>query len=116
MQCELLDQQKELKTIEMETIEQLKLLHQNVVNLAKKFDLFEQKLQSQDLTPMQTATTTKIKTTRNSLNKLNQTITPNFHVLDIDDKSLNETNSSALINESINIKDLQQNKVISFKN
>lgn len=41
MQCELLDHQRELKTIEMETIEQLKLLHRNVTRLAKKFDLLE---------------------------------------------------------------------------
>jgi len=42
MQCELIDQQKELKSIEMETIEQLKMLHRNVSVLAKKFDMFEQ--------------------------------------------------------------------------
>jgi hypothetical protein len=41
MQCALLDQQKELKAIEYETMEQLKLLHQNLNRLAKKFDSFE---------------------------------------------------------------------------
>jgi hypothetical protein len=41
MQCELLEQQKELKNIEIETMEQLKLLHQNINRLAKKFDSFE---------------------------------------------------------------------------
>lgn len=41
MQCELIDQQKELKSIEMETIEQLKMLHRNVAVLAKKFEIFE---------------------------------------------------------------------------
>jgi hypothetical protein len=41
MQCELLEQQKELKNIEIETMEQLKLLHQNINRLSKKFDSFE---------------------------------------------------------------------------
>jgi hypothetical protein len=41
MQCELLDQQKELKNIELETMEHLRLLNQNISKLAKKFDSFE---------------------------------------------------------------------------
>lgn len=41
MQNELLEQQKELKNIEMETLEQLKLLQYNLNRLAKKFDSFE---------------------------------------------------------------------------
>ena len=41
MQCELLDQQKELKLIETDTLEQLRLLHTNISRLAKKFDSFE---------------------------------------------------------------------------
>jgi hypothetical protein len=41
MQCELLDQQKELKSIEMDTLEQLKQLHTNISRLARKFDAFE---------------------------------------------------------------------------
>lgn len=41
MQCELIDLQKELKTIEYETMDQLKMLHQNLNRLSKKFDNFE---------------------------------------------------------------------------
>jgi protein associated with RNAse G/E len=41
MQSELLDQQKELKSIEMDTLEQLKQLHTNISRLARKFDTFE---------------------------------------------------------------------------
>lgn len=41
MQCALLDQQKELKSIEYETMEQLKMLQQNLSQLAKKFNSFE---------------------------------------------------------------------------
>jgi hypothetical protein len=41
MQCDLLEQQKELKSIELDTIEQLKLLQQNISKLARKFDSFE---------------------------------------------------------------------------
>lgn len=41
MQHDLLEQQKELKTIEAETMEQLRLLHNNISKLAKKFDSFE---------------------------------------------------------------------------
>ena len=44
MQCELLDQQKELKVIELETMEHLKQLNQNISKLAKKFDSFEMSL------------------------------------------------------------------------
>jgi hypothetical protein len=41
MQHDLIEQQKELKTIEAETMEQLRLLHNNISKLAKKFDSFE---------------------------------------------------------------------------
>lgn len=41
IQNELLEQQKELRNIEMETLEQLKLLQYNLNRLAKKFDSFE---------------------------------------------------------------------------
>ena len=41
MQCDLLEQQKELKSIELDTIEQLKLLQQNISKLTRKFDSFE---------------------------------------------------------------------------
>lgn len=41
MQSELVEQQKELRSIESETMEQLKLLHANIGKLAKKFDSFE---------------------------------------------------------------------------
>lgn len=41
IQNELLEQQKELRNIEMETLEQLKLLQHNLNRLAKKFDSFE---------------------------------------------------------------------------
>jgi hypothetical protein len=41
MQCELLEQQKELKSIEMETMQQLKQLHENIHRLSRKFDAFE---------------------------------------------------------------------------
>lgn len=46
MQCELLDQQKELKTIELETMDHLRQLHQNISKLAGKFESFEQSLQT----------------------------------------------------------------------
>lgn len=48
MQCELLDQQKELKTIELETMDHLRQLHQNITKLAGKFESFEQSLQTGD--------------------------------------------------------------------
>ncbi len=41
MQCDLLEQQKELKSIELDTMEQLKLLQQNISKLTRKFDSFE---------------------------------------------------------------------------
>lgn len=41
MQCDLLEQQKELKSIELETMEQLRLLQQNIGKLTRKFDSFE---------------------------------------------------------------------------
>ncbi|CAF0903866.1 unnamed protein product [Brachionus calyciflorus] len=41
IQNELLEQQKELRSIEMETLEQLKLLQYNLNRLARKFDSFE---------------------------------------------------------------------------
>ena len=44
MQAELLNQQKELKMNENETIDQLKLLQQNLSRLTKKFDAFESKV------------------------------------------------------------------------
>lgn len=46
MQCELLDQQKELKTIELETMDHLRQLHQNITKLAGKFESFEHSLQA----------------------------------------------------------------------
>ena len=48
MQCELLDQQKELKTIELETMDHLRQLHQNISKLANKFESFELSLQTQN--------------------------------------------------------------------
>ena len=44
MQCELLEQQKELKTIELETMDHLRQLHQNISKLTSKFDSFEHNL------------------------------------------------------------------------
>ena len=44
MQCELLEQQKELKSIEMETMQQLRQLHENIHRLSRKFDAFENML------------------------------------------------------------------------
>jgi hypothetical protein len=41
MQHELVEQQKEMKSIESETMEQLKLLQTNITKLAKKFESFE---------------------------------------------------------------------------
>lgn len=41
MQCQLLDQQKELKSIELETMEQLRRLHENINRLSRKFDSFQ---------------------------------------------------------------------------
>jgi len=41
MQCDLLEQQKELKSIELDTMEQLKLFQQNIRKLTRKFDSFE---------------------------------------------------------------------------
>lgn len=68
MQCELLEQQKELKNIEIETMEQLKLLHQNINRLAKKFDSFENVISNiNKITPTNTATTTN--TNNNNSNK-----------------------------------------------
>jgi hypothetical protein len=59
MQCELLEQQKELKNIEIETMEQLKLLHQNINRLAKKFDSFENVISNiNKLTPTNTTSVT----------------------------------------------------------
>lgn len=47
MQCELLEQQKELKTIELETMEHLRQLHQNINKLSSKFECFELSLNGQ---------------------------------------------------------------------
>ena len=41
MQNELVEQQKEMKSLESETMEQLKLLQTNIAKLAKKFESFE---------------------------------------------------------------------------
>jgi len=46
MQSELLEQQKELKNIELETMDHLQQLHHNISRLASKFDLFELNLQA----------------------------------------------------------------------
>lgn len=51
MQCELLDQQKELKTIELETMDHLRQLHQNISKLVSKFNLFEMSLQQSQSVP-----------------------------------------------------------------
>lgn len=48
MQCELLDQQKELKNIELETMDHLRQLHQNINRLASKLDSFELSFQGQN--------------------------------------------------------------------
>ncbi len=66
MQCELLDQQKELKTIELETMEHLRQLNQNISKLAKKFDSFEMSLNNNYSSA--TATTSITTTTTNNNN------------------------------------------------
>jgi hypothetical protein len=40
LQNDLINQQKELKSIEIETMEQVKQLHRNVTRLTRKFDEF----------------------------------------------------------------------------
>ena len=87
MQNELVDQQKELKSIEGETMEQLRLLHQNISRLAKKFDSFEVVISNlnqqhngfglngnQLLLQQQQLTASSLKSTKSSLNKLNNSI------------------------------------------
>ncbi len=71
MQCDLLEQQKELKTIELETMEQLRLLQQNISKLARKFDSFEYTC----ATHFPTATTNT--NSNNSNNNNNNTSTAN---------------------------------------
>ena len=71
MQCELLDQQKELKSIELETMDQLRLLQQNIGKLSKKFDNFESSLNS--LYGSNSSIMNPIKSAKNVFNKLNST-------------------------------------------
>jgi len=89
MQSELLEQQKELKNIELETMDHLQQLHHNISRLASKFDLFELSLQTQLNNNLQHSfnnininmnqenqsnSTAGIKTVKNVFNKLNSTI------------------------------------------
>ena len=93
MQCELLDQQKELKVIELETMEHLKQLNQNISKLAKKFDSFEMSLSgSYSALANQTGFNSSfncisqeslqtLKTAKNAFGKLNTTIGQQLKVL-----------------------------------
>lgn len=71
MQCDLLEQQKELKTIELETMEQLRLLQQNISKLARKFDSFETSCGKYFSLPCNNGDLAKAK---NVLNKFNSSL------------------------------------------
>jgi hypothetical protein len=80
MQSEYLEHQKELKTIEGETMEQLRLLHQNIGRLAKKFDSFEaviaslNSLSQNGSQAQANGLSSNIKSAKTTLNKINSSI------------------------------------------
>lgn len=80
MQNEYLEHQKELKTIEGETMEQLRLLHQNIGRLAKKFDSFEaviaslNSLSQNGSQAQANGLSSNIKSAKTTLNKINSSI------------------------------------------
>lgn len=85
MQCELLNQQKELKNIEIETMEQLRLLQENINKLSRKFDSFElivsNQINSNSLmvnndfnNNISSSVNSQLKSTKSTLNKINHSI------------------------------------------
>ena len=70
MQCDLLEQQKELKSIELDTMEQLKLLQQNISKLTRKFDSFETTCAT-FFSSSSNGTSSDLKSVKNVLNKFN---------------------------------------------
>ena len=73
MQCDLVEQQKELKSIELDTMEQLKLLQQNISKLTRKFDSFETTCATFfSSSSSSNGTSSDLKSVKNVLNKFNE--------------------------------------------
>jgi esterase/lipase len=78
MQAQLCNQQKELKKMETDTMDQLRTLYSNLNRLATKFDAFETVVQSQGNNLINNSQrqqlNSNIKSTKSSLNRINQSL------------------------------------------